>query len=677
MDLTIRGRLTFLALGILGAVLVMGGLAYVNSRSLATRQMEETGSFASEAAAANVELYLQKRANLLEDVATAVEQMAASGASQQQILDVLTQWTKKTENLSLTGFYGVVQGTYLDGSGWVPPADYVPTERPWYKAASAAGKLVFTDPYVDAQRGDLVVTIARPLAGPDGASLGILANDATLAELAKFVSERRIQGKGFGFLVGPDGTILSHPDKKLILKENVAKAGGRISPELAAAGQAMIQGKTGSATYTFDGQRRDLFFRPLSNGWSLGLAVPEADLTAPVKALGMRQLLVGLLALAVSGGLLFSVSRSILGPLNRLLETTERVKAGDLTVQAGLASRDELARVGRALDEVIETQRGFFRELKSQSDRMGDQSRGMEEVARTSRDIVDTVREQTEGLRQAADENAQAIETGNAGIEEVASSAQGAAKAAAEASGQAETLRSTAEGAQGVVRSNTARVGEMAGSFRQVADAVGHLKEQAGQIGSIVATIGGIADQTNLLALNAAIEAARAGEAGRGFAVVAEEVRKLAEESNTAAKQIGDLAGAIAQGTESAVRSASQGVSLAATAEEQTRSMQDQIDDMLGAVSRIVDQIQSVAATAQEQSASSQEMAASMDRIAQGADRTRQGADRIAGEIRSMTDLAERLGAFSQDMEHISGGVAQHLARFRIEGDGTARALKG
>ena len=80
-----------------------------------------------------------------------------------------------------------------------------------------------------------------------------------------------------------------------------------------------------------------------------------ADLTAPVKALGMRQLLVGLLALAVSGGLLFSVSRSILGPLNRLLETTERVKAGDLTVQAGLASRDELARVGRALDEVIES----------------------------------------------------------------------------------------------------------------------------------------------------------------------------------------------------------------------------------------------------------------------------------------------------------------------------------
>ena len=276
-----------------------------------------------------------------------------------------------------------------------------------------------------------------------------------------------------------------------------------------------------------------------------------------------------------------------------------------------------------------------------------------------------------------ADENAHSVEAANAGISEVASSAQGSALAASEASSYAESLKSNAEGAEDLIRHTADRVGEMARSFHQVSDAVAKLNDQASQIDHIVTTIAGIADQTNLLALNAAIEAARAGEAGRGFAVVAEEVRKLAEESNAAAKKIGDLARAISQGTESAVRSASQGVSLAATAEEQTRSMQDQIDDMLGAVSRIVDQIQSVAATAQEQSASSQEMAASMDRIAQGADRTRQGADRIAGEIRSMTDLAERLGAFSQDMEHISGGVAQHLARFRIEGDGTARALKG
>ena len=675
--MTIRGRLVFLALGILGAVVAMGGLAYVNSRAIVTQQLEETGSFAAEAAAANVELYLQKRANLLEDVAVAVEHLAGSGAPEAQVLELLTQWTKKTEHLSLTGFYGVVRGTYQDGSGWVPPGDYVPTERPWYKAASAAGKLVFTDPYVDAQRGDLVVTIARPLKGADGSDLGILANDATLAELATFVAERRILGKGYGFVVGSDGTFLCHPNKDFILKQNIAKAGGPITPGLASVGQLMIQGKRGSGGYRFEGQDKRVFFFPLSSGWSLGVTVTEQELAGPVHALALKQLLLGLVALAAVGGLLFSVARSILRPLNRVLEATERLKAGDLSARVGLASSDELAQVGRALDEVFEAQRGFVQDMRSQSDHMEAQSRGMEEIARSAQSMVETVRGQTEDLRRVADENADAIETGNAGIEEVASSAQGAARAASEASEQAESLRTTASGAQEVVRSNTARVGEMAGSFRRVSDSVAHLKEQAGQIGSIVSTIGGIADQTNLLALNAAIEAARAGEAGRGFAVVAEEVRKLAEESNAAAKKIGDLARAISQGTESAVRSAAEGVTLAGETEAQTRSMQEQIETMLASVSHIGDQIRSVAATAEEQSASSQEMAASMDRIAKGADRTRQGSDRIAGEIRSMGEFTQRLETLSRELEHLSSSVARHLSRFRTDGDGNPRALKG
>jgi methyl-accepting chemotaxis protein len=82
-------------------------------------------------------------------------------------------------------------------------------------------------------------------------------------------------------------------------------------------------------------------------------------------------------------------------------------------------------------------------------------------------------------------------------------------------------------------------------STREVTTAILQLAGKSEQIGGIVETITGLADQTNLLALNAAIEAARAGEQGRGFAVVAEEVRKLAEQSHTAAGRIADLIGEI------------------------------------------------------------------------------------------------------------------------------------
>jgi methyl-accepting chemotaxis protein len=84
---------------------------------------------------------------------------------------------------------------------------------------------------------------------------------------------------------------------------------------------------------------------------------------------------------------------------------------------------------------------------------------------------------------------------------------------------------------------------QVSASGDQVGSAIAELSNTVSGISGFVATITQIADQTNLLALNAAIEAARAGEAGRGFAVVAEEVRKLAEDSNRAAVEVGKLIG--------------------------------------------------------------------------------------------------------------------------------------
>ena len=152
------------------------------------------------------------------------------------------------------------------------------------------------------------------------------------------------------------------------------------------------------------------------------------------------------------------------------------------------------------------------------------------------------------------------------------------------------------------------------GAERQVKS---DLSSMSGEIGTIVQTITSIAGQTNLLALNAAIEAARAGDQGRGFAVVAEEVRKLAEESQDAAKRIAGLISRIQQGTATAVdavadsgRQTDDGVVVVEQAKEAFRAITERVEEMATRIGYIVEASTQVAGVAESSSTSAEQVSA-------------------------------------------------------------------
>src|SRR5437660_2939064 len=155
-------------------------------------------------------------------------------------------------------------------------------------------------------------------------------------------------------------------------------------------------------------------------------------------------------------------------------------------------------------------------------------------------------------VNDQASQVATAMQQMSATVIEVSENSNRAAEAARKAS---ETARHGGK----IVDETLAKMRVIAGAVTASAKKMEELGKSSDQIGRIVAVIDDIADQTNLLALNAAIEAARAGEQGRGFAVVADEVRKLAERTTTATKEIAQMIRTIQADMKSAVRAMEEG----------------------------------------------------------------------------------------------------------------------
>jgi len=175
------------------------------------------------------------------------------------------------------------------------------------------------------------------------------------------------------------------------------------------------------------------------------------------------------------------------------------------------------------------------------------------------------------------------------------------------------------------------------------AGSIGKLGDSSKQIGDIISVIDDIAYQTNLLALNAAIEAARAGEQGRGFAVVADEVRKLAERTGEATKQIAEMIKKIQSETQDAVTAMDKGTNEVREGIELADKAGASLQEILESIQSVLDRINQIAQASEEQSATSEQISASVTSISQVARDSAQQVDGVAATAEEMASLTQQL----------------------------------
>ncbi len=324
------------------------------------------------------------------------------------------------------------------------------------------------------------------------------------------------------------------------------------------------------------------------------------------------------------------VSSRISGPIRTLMLTMSRVgQTGNLALRVDVKSEDEIGQMGTAFNAMLSRFHEVVRGIHTTADHLASSS---EELSASATQIASG----TETQSDKASHVATASQEMNATIVEVAKNVSGVADTARLANEAAvkgsEVVTLTIESMNGI-----------AATARESNADIATLGSRSKDIGNIIKVIDDIADQTNLLALNAAIEAQRAGESGKGFAVVAEEVRKLAERTTNATKEIGIMIKAMQVETGKAISTmdkeveiVQQGVSLAEEAGAALMEIAGQVDT----VSNVIVQI---ATASEEQSVTADQISGDIESVAIITRETSEGVHQIVQASQNLAELSVSL----------------------------------
>ncbi len=243
-----------------------------------------------------VENHLNTAKNVLQITADSVQHMMISGSTPVRIHEFLVE---ESDNVTKQfgedyhGIYGYIMSRYMDGMNWEPPEGYDPKTRDWYIVAKENdGDITFVPPYVDAQTGEMIISVCRMF--PDRQN--IISLDVKLNGMQDLMDDLTLNGKGYGFIIDEDGFIIAHKDE--------AKKGDYISG-LEGGKELLdtIKGEEkGKFSHKFDGESSTVFFNRLSNGWYVVMVVSSSELYDDV----IRQLFINIF-ISISVFILISV----------------------------------------------------------------------------------------------------------------------------------------------------------------------------------------------------------------------------------------------------------------------------------------------------------------------------------------------------------------------------------
>jgi len=616
--LKIRIKLMLIFTAILTVSLVtLSYLNYSKAKHLLTDNVEQNITSLAKTHGNELGLMLDARKN--EIVLLANSPLIVDG-SKETILSYLSAEAERSQTYDyflVTDAKGDYYTT-LQGTGNL-------TDRDYYQEAMATGNPVVSNPVVSKTTGKCVIIIGSPIK-KNGQITGFLGGAMLVDAFSQKVASIKVGETGYAYLVQGDGLVIAHPNADLVMQYNPLED-QNIDPILAEAVKKMTQKESGFACHTAAGTDCYTAYAPVpGSDWSIAITLSASEVLAQLSSLTKVSFGTALGVFLIAAIVVIVFAQRLVQPISILQRELSLLaeKGGDLTQEISVPSKDEIGDLAYAVNRFLANIRNIVINVHNNANTIAEASQQLNTSARQTSETASAT-------AATAAEIADAIGNVSHNTREVAASSK-------------ETLQEAASGAQDVER--IARQMHMISSTSEkILSMVQSLGGTINQVNHIVELITNIADQTNMLALNASIEAARAGEQGRGFAVVAEEVRILAEQSASAAKEINQLIDNVHQESQ-------QTIDAIAASDEQVKAGALVVDEVGKRFGKIMDSIE--------------RLAQQFNEVAEGAEQVAAGAQNIAGTTEEQTATMEEVSGAVEKLTQMAFDLNQLVSKFNV-----------
>lgn len=680
---------------ITGLLLLMGIVIYLN---LSKTMEGNIKTLAGEVTASRAETVARYLEGIKREMKTEAEQEILKSMDKNKIVEELKKRLVTRTDTYDNFFIADIEGNYIstnDKTGNI-------TDRKYFQEIVSNKKDYFiSEALISKSTGKPMFVLAHAVKNENGDIIGVLGNNISLDTISKIAEQVKIGDGGYGWICDKNGLVFAHPSEEIRMKMKLSEAekfGVKISKE---AVDRIINNEIGiEQAVNANGLKTIIINKKIPNtdNWTFAITVSEKEIFREVNNIAITIIILTLIIILAVIIISLKIAKSITMPISAVVDYAGKMAEGDFSSEISkvyVDKKDEIGVLSKAFEKLSNAMKEMIGEInkssinlassstemssqmKSVADGAADQIKmkieleeNFEKINNGMGEIMDNIKNQVAGLEEVSSSIAEMSQTSNHVAKNAEVTMIMSENTVNEAKIGGESVRKTLEG---IVKIETL--------VKDTEEKVIKLSNSSEEIGEIVKTIEEIAGQTNLLALNAAIEAAHAGDAGKGFAVVAEEIKELAERSQSATKQIEKLikgiqkeVGLVLEATKSSYEEVSKSSLLSKEAENNLKNIIVNIEKTNCEVANIskamedqataVEEISSVIHNVAEGSSNIEFMAVEQMEILENADKSLRNISEI---IEITTESTKETALVSKELAILAENLEELTSQFKIE----------